>query len=117
MTTSTTQTQIPEGYVLACEREDIPTRGKKTVHVGDITLLIVPCDTGLYAVEDRCPQTGRPIAHGKVLDCAVTTPTTGARYCLRTGRYLGGGQSPLQSHWLRVFPLREIAGKVYVRAG
>ncbi|MBN1563351.1 MAG: nitrite reductase (NAD(P)H) small subunit [Anaerolineae bacterium] len=119
MTTSTIQpkVQLPKGYVFVCERSAIPARGKKTIHIGDLTLLIVACNSGLYAIEDRCPQTGGSIAHGKVLDCAITTPTTGARYCLRTGRYLGGGQSPLQSHMLRVFSLREIMDKVYVGLG
>ena len=114
MTTSTTQPKIPEGYVLACERSELPARGKKTVHLGDVTLLIIACDAGLYAIEDHCPQTGGSIAHGEVLDSTIMTPATGARYCLETGHYLGGGQSPLQSHVLRVFALREIDERVYV---
>jgi nitrite reductase/ring-hydroxylating ferredoxin subunit len=113
MTTSTVY--VPEGFVLACARDEIPARGKKTVHIDDMTVLIVACETGLFAVEDRCPQTGRSIARGEVLDYAITAPTTGARYCLRTGRYLGGGQAPLQSHWLAVVALREIGDQVYVR--
>ena len=94
--------------------QDIPERGKKTVHVENTRLLIVACDQKLYAIEDRCPQTGRPIAHGEVLDCAITSPSTGARYCLRSGRYLEGGLSPLQSHWLAIFPLRVVNDQVYV---
>jgi anthranilate 1,2-dioxygenase ferredoxin subunit len=113
MTTLPTSPQIPEGYVFACERDVIPLRGKKTVHIDDLTLLIIACDAGLHAVEDRCPQTGRSIAHGEVLDCIIRAPTTGARYCLQTGRYLGGGQP--QSSMLRVFMLREIGDQVYVR--
>ncbi len=105
----------PAGYIRVCAVEQIPPRGRKTVYVDDTRVLIVACGDGLYAVEDRCPQTGRSIAHGKVLGCVFTTPTVGARYDLRTGRYLGGGQSPLQSHWLTVFPLRVIEGSVYVR--
>ena len=116
-TTTQSQTRVPEGYTFACEAGEIPQRGKKTVHIDDTTLLIVACDAGLYAVEDRCPQTGGSIAHGKVLDCAISTPTTGARYCMRSGRYLGGGQSPLQSHVLRVFPLRVMEDRMYVRFG
>ncbi len=114
--TTTTKTRAPEGYTFACERVAIPTRGKKTVQIGDVTVLIVACDEHLYAVEDRCPQTGRSIVHGKVLSCALTTPT-GARYSLNTGQYLGGVELPLQlqSHWLTLFPLKVIEDRVYVR--
>jgi nitrite reductase/ring-hydroxylating ferredoxin subunit len=114
--TTTTETRAPEGYVFACERGAIPARGKKTVHIRDRTVLIVACDDRLYAVEDRCPQTGRSIAHGKVLSCVITTPT-GARYSLESGRYLGGGELPVQlpSHWLALYPLKVIDDKLYVR--
>ena len=80
-----------------------------------VTVLIVACDKRLYAVEDRCPQTARSIAHSEVLRCVITTPT-GARYSLETGQYLGGGELPVQlpSHWLTLYPLKVIEGKVYV---
>ena len=115
MTTNATNVQVPEGYVYVCEAQELPTRGKKTVHVGDHRVLIVACEAGYYAIEDRCPQTGGSIAHGEVLGCTLTTPTTGARYSLRTGRYLGGGQGWLPANWLTVWPLRTVEGKVYVR--
>jgi nitrite reductase/ring-hydroxylating ferredoxin subunit len=114
--TTTTETRAPEGYTFACERDAIPTRGKKTVHIGDVTVLIIACNGHLYAVEDRCPQTGRSIVRGEVLGREITTPI-GARYSLDTGQYLGGGHLPLplQSHWLTLFPLKVIADRVYVR--
>jgi nitrite reductase/ring-hydroxylating ferredoxin subunit len=114
--TTTTKTSVPEGYTLACGREAIPTRGKKTVQIGDVTVLIVACDERLYAVEDRCPQTGQSIVRGEVLGNVLTTPT-GARYSLDNGQYLGGGELPLQlqSHWLTLFPLKVIEDSVYVR--
>ncbi|MCZ7541755.1 MAG: nitrite reductase (NAD(P)H) small subunit [Anaerolineae bacterium] len=115
MTTSLQDLTAPAGYIRVCAVEQIPPRGRKTVYAGDIRVLIVACDDGLHAIEDRCPQTGRSIVRGEVLDGVFTTPTVGARYDLRTGRYLGGGQSPLQSHWLTVFPLRVIEGGVYIR--
>lgn len=115
MMTSWQDPTAPAGYIRVCAVEQIPPRGRKTVYVDDIRLLIVACGDDLHAIEDRCPQTGRSIARGQVLNCVFTTPTVGARYDLRTGRYLGGGQSPLQSHWLTVFPLRVIEGNVYIR--
>lgn len=115
MAAETTETQIPEGFVYTCDLSEMPIRGKKTVNVGDTRVLLVRCDTGLYAVEDRCPQTGRSIAHGKVMQGVITAPTTGARYELATGRYIGGGQSWFQSHWLTVWPVKVKADKLYIR--
>ncbi|MEB2289406.1 MAG: nitrite reductase (NAD(P)H) small subunit [Anaerolineae bacterium] len=115
MMTSSRDSAAPAGYVRVCAVEQIPPRGRKTVYVDDTRVLIVACGDDLYAIEDRCPQTGRSLAHGTVLDCVLTTPTGGARYDLRTGRYLGGGLLPLRSHWLTVFPLRVIEGGVYIR--
>ena len=104
-----------ENYVVACQRSDIPARGKKIVQVGGVSVLIVACEGSLFAVENACPQTGRPLAHGAVLKGTITSPHTGAHYELASGRYLGGGQSPLQSHWLRVFPLQTAENRVYIK--
>lgn len=103
-----------EDYVYVCDRGSLPKRGKKTIHVEGVKLLLIACDTGLYALEDRDPQTGGSIAHGKVLDCVLTSPNTGARYSLQTGQYLGGGTSPLSSHWLPLWRVRVHGDKVYV---
>jgi nitrite reductase/ring-hydroxylating ferredoxin subunit len=78
-------------------------------------LLIIVCDQQIFAIEDRCPQTGRSLAHGAVINFAITSPVNGARYSLKSGHYLGGGQSPLQSHWLTRFPVRVIGDSVFVR--
>lgn len=110
-----TQPQAPEGYTLACAVSDLPTRGKRIMELGGRRVLIIVCDQQVFAIEDRCPQTGRSLAHGAVLNCAITSPANGARYCLRSGRYLGGGQSPLQSHWLTRFPVQVVDNFVFVR--
>jgi anthranilate 1,2-dioxygenase ferredoxin subunit len=107
--------KTPEGYVYVCPLDELPARGKKRVQAGGVSVLIVACDAGLFALEDRCPQTGRSLAHGEVLDGAITSPHSGARYDLGTGRCLGGGQWPLQSHLLVVFPLRVVDDRVYIR--
>ena len=115
MTAMTTDIQVPEGYVFACAVNDVPARGKRSVTLDHTHVLIIACESAYHAVEDVCPQTGRSIAHGEVLDCTLTTPTNGARYCLKTGRYLDGGQSPFQSHWLTVFPVHVYNDSIYVK--
>ncbi len=106
---------IVDEYVFACYVDGLPVRGRKRLHVDGVPVLLVACESGIYAVEDKCPQTGRSIAHGKVLDCTIVTPTNGARYDLVTGRYLGGGQSWFQSHWLTTFPVQVVNGEVRVK--
>lgn len=115
MAAATTDTRIPEGYVFACEVRDVPARGKHTITIHDTRILIIVCDTSYHAVEDACPHTGRSIAHAEVLDCTLITSTNSARYCLRSGRYLGGGQFPLPSHSLTIWPLHIVEDRIYVR--
>lgn len=105
---------VPAGYVLACNVDDVPPRGKKTLRINGVSVILVACDSGLHAIENACPHTGQPIVRGKVLNCEITSPHNGARYDLQTGRYVGGGLSPFQSHWLTVFPLVVEDGVVYI---
>ena len=106
-----------EEYVFACKVEALPARGKKTIILNGKRILIVTCDQGIYAIEDKCPQTGGRMALGKVLDCSITSPNNGARYSLETGQYIDSGVSPLQSHWLTVFPVKIVDGDVRVLLG
>ncbi len=107
--------QSMDGYRFACAVAEMPVRGRKLVHIEGVPVLLVVCESGYYAVEDKCPQTGRSLAHGKVLDCVLTSPNNGAHYELATGKYVGGGQSPFQSHWLTLFPVQVVDGGLYVR--
>lgn len=106
---------IMDGYILACALDDMPVRGKKLVHINGVVVLLVACESGYYALEDACPHTGRSMAHGKMLDCTITSPHNGARYDLRSGKYVGGGQSPFQSHWLTTFPVKVANDSLYVK--
>lgn len=104
-----------EGYRYACDWADLPARGKKTVYLGGIKLLIVSCDTGIYALEDRDPQTGGSIAHGKVLDCVLTSPNTGAKYSLKDGRLIEDQKAlTVLTHWLPMWHVQVVDNKVFV---
>lgn len=105
---------VPENYVYACRTSELPARGKRLIPLGGTPVLIIVCEEGLFAVEDRDPQTGQSMARGKVLACMITSPNTGAHYDLMTGQYAGGGEALFQSHWLPVFPLCVIDEAVYV---
>jgi 3-phenylpropionate/trans-cinnamate dioxygenase ferredoxin component len=105
---------LPENYLFVCKQSDLPARGKKKLEINGISVLIIVCDSGLYAIENRCPQTTLPLVRSKVLGKEITSPT-GARYDLRTGQYIAGGQSPFQSHWLTVFPLQVVGDDIYIK--
>lgn len=106
---------VMEDFVSVCAVSDMPERGRKLVQVNGVKMILVSCSSGYYALEDKCPQTGRSIAHAKVLNCVLTAPSNGAQYDIATGKYLGGGLSPFQSHWLTVFPTQVVDGQLYVR--
>ncbi|MEQ9321793.1 MAG: nitrite reductase (NAD(P)H) small subunit [Polyangiaceae bacterium] len=57
-------------------------------------------DDELYAVDNRCPHEGYPLAKGYVSDCVVTCPWHNFKFDLRDGRCVMGDEA------VRTFPLR-----------
>ncbi len=70
----------------------------------------------LYAFEDRCTHDGESLAGAEVAGSAagaeVVCPRHGARFALRTGAVL----APPAYEPLRVFAVREEAGRILVEA-
>ena len=66
----------------------------------------------LYAFEDRCTHDDSPFEDAPIEDTQIICPRHGARFCLRTGAAL----SPPAYEPLRIFEVREIAGRVEVLA-
>lgn len=66
----------------------------------------------LYAFEDRCTHDDSPFDDAPIEDSEIICPRHGARFCLRTGAAL----SPPAYEPLRIFEVREVAGRVEVRA-
>jgi 3-phenylpropionate/trans-cinnamate dioxygenase ferredoxin subunit len=65
----------------------------------------------LYAFEDRCTHDDAPFDDAPIEDSAIICPRHGARFCLRTGEAL----SPPAYEPLRIFKVRESAGRVEVQ--
>ena len=65
----------------------------------------------LYAFEDRCTHDDSPFDDAPIEDSEIICPRHGARFCLRTGAAL----SPPAYEPLRVFEVRQNAGRVEVR--
>ena len=65
----------------------------------------------LYAFEDRCTHDDSPFDDAPIEDSEIICPRHGARFCLRTGAAL----SPPAYEPLRVFEVRNSAGRIEVR--
>jgi 3-phenylpropionate/trans-cinnamate dioxygenase ferredoxin component len=65
----------------------------------------------LYAFEDRCTHDDSPFDDAPIEDTEIICPRHGARFCLRTGAAL----SPPAYEPLRIFEVRDNAGRVEVR--
>ncbi len=65
----------------------------------------------LYAFEDRCTHDDSPFDDAPIEDSEIICPRHGARFCLRTGAAL----SPPAYEPLRVFDVRQSAGRIEVR--
>lgn len=65
----------------------------------------------LYAFEDRCTHDDSPFDDAPIEDHEIICPRHGARFCLRTGEAL----SPPAYEPLRIFRVREVAGRIEVQ--
>ena len=54
---------VMEGYIHVCALDELPARGRKVVHLNGVSIMISVCESGVYAVENKCPQTGGSLAH------------------------------------------------------
>jgi 3-phenylpropionate/trans-cinnamate dioxygenase ferredoxin component len=66
----------------------------------------------LYAFEDRCTHDDAPFDDAPIEDGQIICPRHGARFCLKNGDAL----SPPAYEPLRLFEVRENAGRIEVRA-
>ena len=65
----------------------------------------------LYAFEDRCTHDDSPFDDAPIENSEIICPRHGARFCLRSGAAL----SPPAYEPLRVFEVRNSAGRIEVR--
>ena len=101
-------------YTLTCAVAELPPRGKKTLTVDGQTVLVIVCDTEIYAVKEDHPENGHSLAHGKVMEGVLALPDSGARYDLHTGQYLGGCAWGLAHSSLPVLDTKIVDGNLYV---
>jgi 3-phenylpropionate/trans-cinnamate dioxygenase ferredoxin subunit len=82
-----------------------------TAEVDDLAILVLRCEDGLYAVENRCTHDGEPLYGAPVEGCTIICPRHFSQFCMRTGEAL----SPPAYEPLRTFEVREENGRILVR--
>ncbi len=83
-----------------------------TTEVDGLPIVVVRCDQGYFAVENRCTHDGEALAGGEVEtdSCEIICPRHGARFCLKTGAAL----TPPAYEPVRTFGIRAENGRVLV---
>ncbi len=83
-----------------------------SAEIDGVPIVIVRCDSGYYAVEDRCTHDGEALAGAEVETdaCRIICPRHGARFCLKTGQAL----TPPAYEPVRTYPVRVEGGRVLV---
>lgn len=64
---------------------EIPDGSGTSFVVGDRKVAVFRCDGHVYAIDDRCPHLGAPLAKGSVEEATVTCPWHGWEINLTTG--------------------------------
>ncbi len=92
--------------------EQIPRRGARCVNTpaGKIAVFRTMEDQ-VYAIENRCPHKGGPLAEGIVHGGSVTCPLHSWVFDLSTGQALGADVGQV-----RTFPIDVVDGRIFVAA-
>lgn len=82
---------------------DIPRRGARCVQtpMGRIAVFRT-ADDRVFAIEDRCPHKGGPLAQGIVHGASVTCPLHNWVISLETGKALGADEGAVRTIPVRV---------------
>jgi 3-phenylpropionate/trans-cinnamate dioxygenase ferredoxin subunit len=81
-----------------------------SVEVDDVEIVIARCESGLYAVENRCTHDGQSLSGAEIAACEIICPRHGARFSLKSGEAL----TPPAYEPLRTFKLREAHGRIFL---
>jgi len=88
---------------------DFSTDALATVKRGEHQLVVGRTGSGeLFALDNRCPHEGYPLAQGDVRDCVLTCTWHNWKFDARSGACVLGGED------VRAYPVRERAGAVEV---
>ncbi|KKB11661.1 tRNA-(guanine-N1)-methyltransferase [Devosia geojensis] len=89
---------------------DIPQRGARCVNTpaGKIAVFRT-ADNHIYAIENRCPHKGGPLAEGIVHGASVTCPLHNWVFDLASGEAQGADEGQV-----RTFPIDVVDGRIFM---
>ena len=100
-------TTSADDWVAICPLAELAAGGVRVVkRAGAQVAVFRPSDDELYAVDNRCPHEGYPLAEGWVRDGVVTCKWHNYKFALQDGRCVMGDES------VRTFPVRVRDGQV-----
>jgi nitrite reductase/ring-hydroxylating ferredoxin subunit len=65
--------------------EELPEGEMRRITVGELDILLVHTDRGIFATDDRCPHMSAPLSIGELDGCIVTCPLHEGRFDLVSG--------------------------------
>ena len=65
--------------------DDLPVGSMRRVSRGDLDVLLVHTDRGVFATEDRCPHMSAPLSIGILDGCVIQCPLHEGRFDLESG--------------------------------
>ncbi len=65
--------------------DDLPPGAMRRVSLGDLDLLLVHTDKGVFVTEDRCPHMSAPLSIGVLDGCIIQCPLHEGRFDLDSG--------------------------------
>jgi nitrite reductase/ring-hydroxylating ferredoxin subunit len=105
---SATQT-MASTWVCAASLADFEASDRVVVHAGDRPVLLLQHAGQVYAVDNRCPHMGFPLAQGSASDCILTCHWHHARFDLGSG-----GTFDQWADDVRVYPVEMRDGEVWI---
>jgi nitrite reductase/ring-hydroxylating ferredoxin subunit len=64
---------------------ELPEGGMRRVTVGELDVLLVHTERGIFATDDRCPHMSAPLSIGELDGCIVSCPLHEGRFDLVSG--------------------------------
>ncbi len=73
-------------WIQVTAADNIPAREGRTLRVAGLSLALVNTGDRFFAIENRCPHLGGPLADGIIGGTTVTCPLHNWNVCLESGR-------------------------------
>ncbi len=100
-----------ENQIKTISRQDFEKRGKNLVfREGSKQVLVLQVGDGIYALDNRCPHEGYPLAQGTAdsISCLLTCPWHNWKFDLKTGECTTGGDR------VRTYPVEVVGDNLCV---